>query len=99
MSALDVAEHHLNEALSRLEQALAQRLASADPEHAASVTKLADERDTLHRDIKALREECERLNTALDAAESDRDGLRRTTDEVAAKLDNSIDELDRMIGE
>ena len=97
MSALDIAEQHLTEALSRLEQALAQRLAAADPHQAAAVAQLADERETLGRDINALREECDRLRTALQAAEEDRDAARKMTTDVAARLDVSIDELDRLI--
>ncbi len=99
MSALDVAEQHLTEALSRLEHALAQRLAAADPDQVAAVAQLALERDTLHSDVKALSEECSRLSEALRAAEQDRDAARRMTGQVAARLDVSIDELDRLIEE
>jgi len=99
MSALDIAEQHLTEALSRLEQVLAQRLAAADPGQTAALTELVDERDKLHRDVEALREECNRLNTALQTAEQDRDAARKMTSEVAARLDVSIDELDRLIEE
>ena len=99
MSALDIAEQHLNEALSRLEHALARRIAAADPDQVAAVSQLADERDTLHRDIKALRDECDRLSSALQTAEQDRDAARQMTSEVAARLDVSIEELDRLIEE
>ena len=99
MSALDVAEQHLTEALSRLEHALAQRIAAADPDQAAAVARLAEERDTLGRANEALREERDRLRAALQAAEEDRDAARKMTHEVAARLDVSIDELDRLIEE
>ena len=99
MSALDIAEQHLTKALSRLEQAMAQRLAAADPDQVAAMTQLAKEHDTLHRDVEALREECVRLRAALKAAEQDRDAARQMTKEVAARLDVSIDELDRLIEE
>lgn len=92
MSALDIAEQHLTEALSRLEQALAQRLSHADPGQAEAVAQLADERE-------ALRTECDRLLTALKTAEGERDNALRMTREVADKLDVSIDELDRLIEE
>ena len=99
MSALEIAEQHLNEALSRLEHVLAQRLAAADPDQAAALTQLADERDKLNRDIEALRDECDRLSSELQSAEQDRDAARKMTSEVAARLDVSIDELDRLIEE
>ena len=47
MSALKIAEQHLNEALSRLEQVMARRLAAADPDQAAVVNRLTQERDAL----------------------------------------------------
>lgn len=99
MSALDIAEQHLTEALSRLEKALAQRMAAVDPDQVAAVARLADERDTLHHDVQTLRGECDRLSTALQVAEQDRDTARKMTHEVAARLDVSIDELDRLIEE
>jgi len=99
MSALDIAEQHLTEALSRLEQALAHRMAAADPDQVAAFARLSDERDALNRDVQMLREECSRLSTALQGAEQDRDAARKMTNEVAARLDVSIDELDRLIEE
>ncbi len=99
MSALDIAEQHLNEALSRLEQALAHRLAAADPHQATAMTELEGERNALRDDIVTLREQCERLSSALQAAEQDRDMARQMTSVVAAKLDVSIEELDRLIEE
>ena len=99
MSALDIAEQHLTEALSRLEHALAQRIAAADPEKIAAVSQLADERDRLYRDVEALRAECERLSAALEKAEQERETLRKTTGEVAERLDSSIDRLDSLIEE
>lgn len=99
MSALDIAEQHLNEALSRLEQALAQRLSATDPDHVTAMTQLTDERNILRADVDALREECNRLSSALQTAEHDRDSARRMTNDVAARLDVSIEELDRLIEE
>jgi seryl-tRNA synthetase len=99
MSALDIAEQHLSEALSRLEHALAERLAAADPDQVAAVNQLAEERDRLHRDVEALRHERDRLSAALKVAEQDRDTARQATREIARRLDVSIDELDRLIEE
>ena len=75
------------------------RLAAADPDQAAAITQLVDERDKLSRDLQALREECDRLSSALQSAEQDRDAARKMTSEVAARLDVSIEELDRLIEE
>ncbi len=99
MSALKIAEQHLNEALSRLEQVMARRLAAADPDQAAVVNRLTQERDTLARDVDQLRAECERLAEALKSVERDHNDMRETTGMVARRLDNSIEELDRMIGD
>ncbi|MGI9416487.1 MAG: hypothetical protein ACR2RA_01485 [Geminicoccaceae bacterium] len=99
MSALQLAEQHLNEALSRLEQVMARRLAAADPDQAAVINRLTSERDALSGDVEQLRAECERLGEALKQAEHDQDDMRATTEQVASRLDSSIDELDRMIGD
>jgi|GEM_PF-4238698 len=99
MSALKIAEHHLNEALSRLEQVMARRLAAADPDQAAVINRLTNERDALMRDVESLRAECERLGEALRSTESERDDIKETTGQVAGQLDSSIEELDRMIGD
>ncbi len=99
MSALQIAEQHLNEALARLEQVMARRLAAADPDQAAVIDRLTSERDTLLRDIDALRTECERLDEALKATSDEHDEIKATTEQVASRLDSSIEELDRMIGD
>lgn len=99
MSALKIAEQHLHEALSRLEQVMARRLAAADPDQAAVVNRLTQERDALARDVGQLRAECERLGEALKSAERDHEDMKETTDVVARRLDTSIEELDRMIGD
>ena len=99
MSALKIAEQHLNDALSRLEQVMARRLAAADPDQAAVIDRLAGERDALVRDVEGLRAECERLGEALKQAEAEQDEMKTTTEQVASRLDSSIDEIDRMIGD
>jgi predicted RNase H-like nuclease (RuvC/YqgF family) len=99
MSALTIAEQHLNEALSRLEQVMARRLAAADPDQAAVVNRLTQERDALARDVDQLRAECERLGEALKSVEQDHENMKETTGMVARTLDTSIEELDRMIGD
>ena len=99
MSALKLAEQHLNEALSRLEQVMAKRLAASDPDQAAVINRLTSERDALGRDVDSLRAECERLSEALKNAEREHGDIKTTTDQVASRLDSSIEELDRMIGD
>jgi len=99
MSALKIAEHHLNEALSRLEQVMARRLAAADPDQAAVIHRLTGERDALQHDVDGLRAECERLGEALKMMEREHDDMKTATGQVASRLDSSIDELDRMIGD
>ncbi len=99
MSALEIAEQHLNEALARLEQVMARRLAAADPDQAAVIDRLSGERDTLLRDVENLRAECERLGEALKTTQSEHDDIKATTEKVANRLDSSIEELDRMIGD
>jgi chromosome segregation ATPase len=99
MSALDIAEHHLNEALTRLERVMARRLAAADPNQAAAIDRLTSERDAMLGEIESLKAECARLSDALETVEAERDALRKASGEAAARLDGSIKELDRMIGE
>lgn len=99
MSALEIAEQHLTQALSRLEQVMARRLAAADPDQAAVIDRLSGERDALLRDVESLRTECERLGEALKSTAHERDDMKATTEKVANRLDSSIEELDRMIGD
>lgn len=99
MSALKIAEQHLNEALSRLEQVMTRRLAAADPDQAAVINRLTHERDALIRDVESLRAECERLGEMLQSVEREHSEMKETTGQVANRLDSSIDELGRMIGE
>jgi chromosome segregation ATPase len=99
MSALDAAQHHLNQALARLEQALAHRLAAVDPDQATVVAQLSEERAALARDVNNLRDECTRLGAALRNSQREHEALRRVTDGVAGRLDDSVAELNRLLGE
>lgn len=78
---------------------MARRLAAADPDQAAVINRLTHERDALVRDVESLRSECERLGTELKSVESERDTIKEATGRVASRLDGSIEELDRMIGD
>lgn len=99
MSALKIAEQHLNQALSRLEQVMARRLAAADPDQAAVIDRLTSERDVLSKDVERLRAECERLREALGSMEREHDDIKETTGQVVNRLDSSIEDIDRMIGD
>lgn len=99
MGELEAAQRHLTESLRRLESALARRLSRGDrpvnghpgPEGGAA------ERASLAADVDALRDECERLNVALDDAMRERDAVREVADTVVRRLDGSIEELDRLL--
>ena len=82
----------------RLETVMAKRLAAADPDQAAAITRLTEERDALLLDVEGLRAECERLGEALQTSEREHMAMRGIAEQAAAKLDSSIDEIDRMIG-
>lgn len=96
MGDMEAAQRHLTEALRRLEGALARRLSRAAPsgngsDHTgAAPPGFAD-------DVAALREECQRLNSALDVAMRERDAVREAAGSVARRLDGSIEELDRLL--
>jgi chorismate mutase len=101
MGELEAAQRHLTEALRRLESALARRLSAGDGAgngHSGS-SEILSERNALAADVGELRHECERLQSALDEAMRDRDEVRHAADSVARRLDGSIEELDRMLGD
>lgn len=108
MGELEAAQRHLTEALRRLESALARRLSAggggAGNGHAAAVgspelSEIIAERNGLIDDVGELRHECERLQGALDEAVRDREQVRDAADGVARRLDTSIEELDRLLGD
>ena len=78
---------------------MARRLAAADPDQAAVIDRLSGERDALLHDVGSLRAECERLGEALKNTKNEHDDIKTTTEHVADRLDSSIEELDRMIGD
>jgi septal ring factor EnvC (AmiA/AmiB activator) len=100
MSQLEAAQRHLTQALERLEDALALRLAqppagtSSDQRAFAEITA---ERNDLARDVRALRSECDRLSAALREMQRDNDDLRATTSQVARRIDGSVAEIDRLL--
>ena len=82
----------------RLETVMAKRLAAADPDQAAVITRLTEERDALLQDVSGLRQECEHLREVLATTEREHEAMRGVAEQAAVKLDSSIDEIDRMIG-
>ncbi len=95
MSELETAQQHLEQALQRFEDALARRLTVAGGEE--GMAQLSSERDNWARDVGALRAECDRLGTALSEAEREQQSLRAVSEDVAQRLDGSIDELNRLL--
>lgn len=89
MGELEAAQRHLTEAVRRLESALTRRL-SRNPGPTNGPASGAP-------DVDALRDECQRLNAALDHAMRERDEVREAADSVVRRLDGSIDELDRLL--
>jgi flagellar export protein FliJ len=102
MAKLETAQRRLDQAVRRLEAALARRMgppgdAAALAEYERVLTQLGGERDHLASDLVALRGECDRLSTALSEAQRERQALRQVTDQVARRLDGSIAEIDRLL--
>lgn len=102
MTEVEVAQKHLEQALRRLESAVARRVqrppGDAGGNDGAAFAELAAERDHLARDVSALRHECDRLSGALSEAQHDNRTLREVTGQVAERLDRSIAEIDRLLG-
>jgi chromosome segregation ATPase len=107
MSSLDAAQKRLEDALRRVETALGQRPrggagVSPGPQYDASafereLAQLGAERDALAGDVDELRRECGRLSEALDAVQRDNAELRQINEQVARRLDGTIDELQRLL--
>jgi predicted nucleic acid-binding Zn-ribbon protein len=101
MSQLEPAKKHLAEALTRLEKALTQRLTQGGPgapvDYERRLAALAAERNDLAGQVKMLREECDRLTTALNEVQRDHRNLRDVTGHVARRIDGSIAEIDRLL--
>ena len=107
MSSVEAAQRRLEEALRRVEAALTRPRVQGEAgdgggqSDASTLERaratLGAERDALASDVGALRHECGRLNEALDEAQRDNAALRRVNDEVARRLDGTIDELQQLL--
>ena len=101
MSQLEAAQRHLAQALERLEDALAARLAQpphgVDADYQRAFAEITAERNDLVRDVRALRSECDRLSAALSEMQREQDALRAATCQIARRIDGSIAEIDRLL--
>jgi len=101
MSQLEAAQQHLAQALERLEDALALRLAQPPPgtdaDYQRAFAEITAERNDLARNVRALRSECDRLSATLNAMQRDNDALRTMTGQVARRIDGSIAEIDHLL--
>lgn len=99
MATLEEAEKSLNQALERLETALKRRLVKANGgEPPRSLSGSDQEHDALRRDVAALGTECERLRAELHEVREENRSLREASTTVASRLDGSIAEIDRILG-
>jgi ABC-type phosphate transport system auxiliary subunit len=94
MSQLEAARKRLAEALTRLENALTQRLAQgglvAPGDCERRLAAVTAERNM-------LRDECDRLSVTLSEMQRDHRNLRDVTGQVARRIDGSIAEIDRLL--
>jgi chromosome segregation ATPase len=101
MSQLEAAQEHLAQALERLEDALAVRLAQPPPgtdaDYQRAFAEITAERNDLARNVRALRSECDRLSASLSAMQRNNDELRAATGQAAQRIDGSIAEIDRLL--
>jgi hypothetical protein len=98
MAELETARRHVSEALERLEAALVRRLSSA-PGGGSQDNQgvVSAERDSLARDVTALRGQCERLTVAVREAEKQNQAMRDLAASVARRMDGPISEIDRLL--
>jgi DNA-binding PucR family transcriptional regulator len=101
MSSFDAAQRRLEHALRRIEAAASRGArgagAAGSSARAGAPAEPDAERDALSLTVNQLREECGRLQEALDAAQRENAALRRANDEVARRLDGTIDELQQLM--
>lgn len=89
MSTLEGAQRRLERALESLEAGLRTTARSAAP--------ASDNESVLARDLELLREECDGLRRALDAALARERALAETVGEVTNRLDRTIDDLAEIV--
>ncbi|WGF86565.1 DUF4164 family protein [Marinivivus vitaminiproducens] len=92
MSALQAAQRRLDQALARLEAALSRPFGDTDSSGLSHTPRV-----DLAPDVAALRDECGRLQHALEASQRENERLRLLADDTALKLDSTIAELNMML--
>jgi hypothetical protein len=92
MSTLEAASRRLERALDLLEAAIRQ----GQGDLAAAAARSQAEA-TLGRDLELMRSECDSLRRALEAAEVRNRRLAEAADEVAGKLERSMQELAELV--
>lgn len=92
MSALQAAQRRLDQALAQLEAVLSRPRSEADTSYASTLPRV-----DLAPDVAALRDECGRLQTALETSQRENERLRALADDTALKLDSTIAELNMLL--
>jgi chromosome segregation ATPase len=92
MSTLDYARSRLDQAVARIERALA---AGADTQSRNGQAR--DEIATLAADCELLRVECDRLRRALESSEAAGARLREAADQAQLRVNRSIHTLSEVL--
>ena len=102
MSDLKKASERLEQAVERLDKALANGSLAAEsaptPAVASAMAVVERERDSLHADLEALRVERARLTRALAEATERQAATRQANEAVAERLDDAIGSLRAILG-
>jgi uncharacterized coiled-coil DUF342 family protein len=97
MSDDDKHKARLEQAVTRLEEALGEVAKKADA-GAGAAAKAVGERDKLAEQVQNLTAENESLRAELTSARNKHDELRLTTEAVSDRLDATISELTKIMG-
>lgn len=101
MSELKRASARLEQAVDRLDEALANGHDAATQDAPATVGAMSaveHERDSLRADVEALRSERARLARALEEARQRQLAARQANEAVAERLDDAIGSLRTILG-
>ena len=102
MSDLKKASARLEQAVDRLDKALANGHLQAGSAHdrapAGAIAEVERERDALRADVEGLRSERARLALALEDARERQAAARQTNEAVAERLDDAIGSLRAILG-
>ena len=102
MSELKKASDRLEQAIERLDKAVANGRPSAEDAHtpalASTIAAVERERDSLRADLDALRLERAQLSRALSDARERQAATRQANEAVAERLDDAIGSLRVILG-